>query len=800
MKCGDLLKILKGISNFIWKYIDKFLKVLKTDRNTFFTYLLTLFSVYICVDRLVEMLFLCFSGISVSYWGPLAYTFALLCPIFAFLFGAGSKFATDDAKKFSLFVLYYISLYIIALSMFMQWANQFLWIFLFSLPNYTGIVANFMDVIKPAFTALAWYLPIITFKPVFRSMYTGFADTKDIRDSVADYNGISLDPPGNNVGPYTCEMFICRDGETGKIIKTPESRRFEATLIVGVSGAGKTTMAFEPMIARDIEKKYFLKEASKELGFAALKTGLASIREPFSNEYINQHFSLNMLDIKQGKEKIFNAYLQKLIYHSSKNKNIYRDVGITYMAPDYESISHIIEVLDNFNLPYNMVDPNDQNSVGLNPFVFDDPVKTSIAISAVLKRMYETNEVTAQEAFFQNITTQAIENLSLLLKEIYPKTHNGLLPNLEDLLMMLNNFELVEQFCEKMKKIPELAEKYHILLSYFENNFYAGSVGIEDTRKALQASTAQLENLLRFPGVRNILCNRTNNLNFDNVLANGEITLICTRRGELGASVHKAFGLFTLLLMQHSIISRPGTEKTRIPHFLYIDEFPPFVCKATEDFFTLFRKYRVGLIISAQNLSQFGTNNNLTNSQSYRQTILANCTTKIVFGNNTPEDNEWWEKEFGDKREWDFKLSYNTKKIEDGETAPTYDQKYSDIKWAYKSNFKAGKVQSQKFRAIIYKTRDIKGKMLVGKGKLDFLESKYKEKHSSKQFNFSKYYDTATKNDSAGDDFLGNILGTPRFTTANDDEDGPIKYNSTDMKYFIDSENAITYNIKKPKK
>ena len=58
MKCGDLLKILKGISNFIWKYIDKFLKVLKTDRNTFFTYLLTLFSVYICVDRLVEMLLL----------------------------------------------------------------------------------------------------------------------------------------------------------------------------------------------------------------------------------------------------------------------------------------------------------------------------------------------------------------------------------------------------------------------------------------------------------------------------------------------------------------------------------------------------------------------------------------------------------------------------------------------------------------------------------------------------------------------------------------------------------------------
>ena len=40
------------------KYIDKFLKFLKTDRNTFLTYILTLASVYLLVDRLLEMLFL----------------------------------------------------------------------------------------------------------------------------------------------------------------------------------------------------------------------------------------------------------------------------------------------------------------------------------------------------------------------------------------------------------------------------------------------------------------------------------------------------------------------------------------------------------------------------------------------------------------------------------------------------------------------------------------------------------------------------------------------------------------------
>lgn len=798
MKVVNIL--FKSISEFIWKYIDKFLKKLKTDRNTFFTYVLTLLSVYFCIDRIVEMLFLCFTGISVSYWGPFMYTFAIACPVFAFLLGAGSQFATDDAKKFSLFTLYYIALYIIGISMVSQWLNQALWVLLFSLPNYTGIVSGFLDVIRPAFTALACYVPVVTIMPIIKKMLTGFADTKDIKDSVADYNGISLSPASNQNGPYSCEMFICKDGETGKSIKTPESRRFEASLIVGVSGSGKTTMAFEPMIARDIEKKFFFKEASKELGFTALKTGLATIKEPFSNEYLNENFSLNMLEVRDGREKLFNTYLEKLIYYSSGNKNIYKDVGITYVAPDYESISHIINVLDNYHIKYNLIDPNNPDSIGLNPFVFEDPIKTSIAISAVLKRMYDTNQVTAKQAYFQNITTQALENLSLLLKEVYPKTHNGLLPNLEDLLMMLSNFELVEQFCEKMKKFPELAEKYKILLTYFKNNFYAGSAGFEDTRQALQASTSQLENLLRFPGVRSILCNRTNNLNFDNALANCEVTLICTRRGDLGAAVNKAFGLFTLLLMQHSIISRPGTEKSRVPHFLYIDEFPPFVCKATEDFFTLFRKYRVGLIISAQNLSQFGTNNTLSDTQSYRQTLLANCTTKIVFGNNTPEDNDWWEKEFGEKREWSFKMDYNTKG--DGKGGmPEYDAKYKDISWAYKMNYKAGKVQSQKFKAIIYKTRDIKGKMLVGKGKLDFLESKYKENHTPKQFNFAKYSNVAaTTNIDSTSDVLGSLLGKPKFDTSMDDEDGPIKYNSTDAKYFFDNENAITYNIEKPRK
>ena len=78
------------------KYVDKFLKFLKTDRNTFMTYILTLISAYILVDRLVELMFMIFTGVSYSYWGPIEYTLAFGCLIFAFYFSFSSKFVKAD--------------------------------------------------------------------------------------------------------------------------------------------------------------------------------------------------------------------------------------------------------------------------------------------------------------------------------------------------------------------------------------------------------------------------------------------------------------------------------------------------------------------------------------------------------------------------------------------------------------------------------------------------------------------------------------------------------------------------------
>lgn len=782
------LKFLFGPINsflsFILKYIDKFLKVLKTDRNTFLTYILTLLTVYLVVDRIVEILLLIFTGISRSYWGPIQYTLAILCPVFAFLFSGSSKYADSKKIKLSFFYVYIISLYILIISMITQWVNLSCWLALLSVPNYHIIATDFSDLIKPAFSALALFFPLTTFYKPIHWLITTVDDTKDLKDSIGDYSGINLSDTSTGTGPYTCEIAICKDTDSGKSIKIPESKRFESTLVVGVSGSGKTSMIYEPMIARDIDKKFFFKELSKEMAFTALKTGIATLKYPYTNDYINQNFNLNMLKPNSSKMQLYQAFMKKLILNTNKDSITYRNLGITYISPDFESISHILDVADNYKMPVNLIDPNDINSPGLNPFIFDSPLSISTAISTVLKGLYAANLKTIDMAYVEVMSTQAIENLAILLKVMYPRLHDGDLPNLEDMMECLNDFSLVESLCEKMKEDEELRQEYKLLLSFFKKNFYENSSGKADMEKYVSAATSQLEILLRYPGVKNILCKRSGNIDFDRALDNGEITLVCTRRGDLGANAHKAFGLFFILLMQYSVLKRPGNENSRIPHFLYIDEFSDFICGSTEALFTLYRKYRVASVVSVQSLDQLNVEKG-----KYKRTILANCANKIVFGNNSPEDNEWWQKELGEKREWDWSTSYDT-------TKGSYDPKLGGIKYKWKPNYMAGKVQSLKFKNCMYKVKNMKGKSIVGTGKLDFLESKYKEPKTVKEYRFDKF----TSGIAEENKIKHSKKKKSTITGFSDDDVGeidPIQTDTSDSSYFTNNEDAIIFDLKK---
>ena len=773
------------------KLIDKFLKKLNVSRNTFATYILTLLTVYLAVDRIVEMLLMIFTGVSYSYWGPIQYTLALACPIFAFLFSGPSEFATSNMKKVQIFYIYIIGLYIIAISMFTQWLNMGAWLLLLSVPNYVELITDFSDIVKPAFISISLYLPLVTIFPLFKWLYMGINDTLDQIRSIWDYKGIDLSDPKKDRGVYTCEVYLCTDDDYGKTIIIPEVSRYLSLFVCGGSGTGKTSLIFEPMIARDIEKKYFFREVSKEMGFTALKTGIAHLKRPYDNDYLNQNFKLEMLAPNDRKEDVYNAYMKKMILGKLNGENVYKNLGLEIMSPDYELIDHMTQVCENYGFKYNIIDPSNPNSVGLNPFVYDEPSKIAVTISSALKAMYSNAHEEVEDAYREDFIIQAIENLAIILKEMYPRMNEGALPNMEDMLKMFTNFELVEKMCEILSHDEELKEKYAIQLAYFKKCFYKNGKAREQTEKDIYAAVTQLDNLLRLPGVKSILCNRFNNIDFDKALANGEITFVCTRRGDLGSSTHQAFGLFFLISMQNAVLRRPGSESSRVPNFLYVDEFPDFICKATESIFTMYRKYRVGTIISAQNLAQLETPRSREN---YRNTILSNCSNKVFTGNAVIDELKWWVAEFGSHREWTYKSDMDTDKVE-------YVHKYGDVKWAYVDYFTPGKLQGLLTdKKCAYKVKDIGGRLMVGPGRFNYLESKYKEKQKIKTFDFGKYSDgvtTATEDDTSSKKKFD--LKNLDFKDERD-EINPVQTDTTDSRYLFDNDDAVVINFKRNEK
>ena len=469
----------------------------------------------------------------------------------------------------------------------------------------------------------------------------------------------------------------------------------------------------------------------------------------------------------------------------------YKNCGVTVLSPDREITDNMISVCKNFGLSYNVIDPSDKNSIGLNPFVYDDTNKIAITISSVLRTMLDISKDEPDETYRESVVIQAIENMSILLKEMYPRMNEGMLPNLEDMLKMFTNFDLVEKMCEILAHDDELKEKYSTQLAYFKKNFYKNGINRENTEIYIDAAISQLDKLLRIPGVKSILCNRHNNIDFDKSLAYGDIIFVCTRRGDLGASSHKAFGLFFLISMQNAVLRRPGSEKSRVPNFLYIDEFPDFICKATEPIFTMYRKYKIGTTISAQNLEQLDS----SNCKGSKQTILSNCVNKIFTGNASIEELEWWENEFGQKREWKMQNTMDFDKMK-------YDSKHGGVEWKFVPYFKAGKLQSFGQKDCAYKIRSSSGKPMAGQGKLNYLESKYKEPKKIKTFDFGKYSDGVTTNTEDDNDTKIKKKFDLKHLDFKDERDeiNPVQTNTTDSNYLFDNEDAIVVNFKNKKK
>jgi hypothetical protein len=115
----------------------------------------------------------------------------------------------------------------------------------------------------------------------------------------------------------------------------------------------------------------------------------------------------------------------------------------------------------------------------------------------------------------------------------------------------------------------------------------------------------RLDMFLRPKTIRYMVGQRENKIDFAGIMNEGKILLARLSQGIIGEE--NGFLLGTLLVSKfHQVaISRQAMEaENRRPFFLYIDEFHHFVSPSMASILTGVRKYRLGLILAHQNLTQ----------------------------------------------------------------------------------------------------------------------------------------------------------------------------------------------------
>jgi hypothetical protein len=108
-------------------------------------------------------------------------------------------------------------------------------------------------------------------------------------------------------------------------------------------------------------------------------------------------------------------------------------------------------------------------------------------------------------------------------------------------------------------------------------------------------------------------------------------------------------------------------------------------------------KNKCGVVIAIQNLSQLEKQKDFAY---YRQVVLANTKTQIVFGDTVPEDSEYWNKAFGEMKKVDVSATFDP-------TGGDF-QASKSIQYKDKERFKVHKIAEHKFGVIYFKTKAAK--------------------------------------------------------------------------------------------
>ena len=565
------------------------------------------------------------------------------------------------------------------------------------IPTGRNLDAQMIFILCRLALGLSAFLAFYAIFALMRNLY----ENDEIRENIEVIRWQHLvDTRANKKTAY--DLDILRKMEDGKKMLIYDVDRFVHMFILGSSGTGKTSSTITPAIICDFDQKVSNREKRIPLLSKFMKEGRGVVYKKEKRQLEEYDIIPTNTENKETLEKIRDQYpdvgatvmapdnslnvdviklaeVRDIVVNvidpifTYKNKNI-RMKGLNpfFVQIGLEPEKRVIEIINKAqNFAEVLLAVSEIHGVGDQYFRdINSSVTTNISILCMLDANLngrQTNIAQIQSCIadfgkLRPIVDDIQEKLHIhvIVHEVSSKKSarvDAKKPNMDQInapdISELGSDDLVFDEIETEEEIPELwrqkgitLEQYNKMLreegeSYAENIHFAlqellgaGSEKMFDQARGLRNI---LQNLLMEPRVRRILSAPEESIiDFDKALANGEVTVVNTAL-ELGPTSSTALGLFIMLSMNMAVLRRPAQNRTN--HFVYIDESSQYMHPMFENMFALFRKYKVGVVMAIQSLSQMDK----TDTTRYLKGVIMGAGIHIVFGRTDPDTMKYYE-------------------------------------------------------------------------------------------------------------------------------------------------------------
>lgn len=264
--------------------------------------------------------------------------------------------------------------------------------------------------------------------------------------------------------------------------------------------------------------------------------------------------------------------------------------------------------------------------------------------------------------YFQDMNEQLLRNALKILKRLEGKgtgvLGRGDAATLIYLYRLITNaggegYKMVKAFSRLSVPDEETQKEHMDIVNYFLMDYFKEKSKTYENCSGLRSQVSKITSNKYLRKVLNPPSG-VSDIDFDKHLAENGVLAITTAQGKL-RDLGSYLGYFIILTFQSSVFKRPGNERTRRPHFLYIDEFQTYSNPGFADMLTQGRSYRVASHLATQNRALIGMGAG-KEGKDFLELVSTNARNIVLYPGANAIDAKYYSEQFGEilkkKKTW----------------------------------------------------------------------------------------------------------------------------------------------------